>query len=391
MRTVRLNQATPPVPTQLDFDVVISQMVGLPATGSTVREKPTGGSEWQTVILAEALAARGYRVAIIGPFFAYALDRGVHYLPIGEVIGRKDAESRHRPTAKVRTRVLVSQRFGPLPNGVEFERLVVDLHDLPDARLGPVMNTLHEVSNGRVVVHSNFTASLLDGWPNVSVIPCMLPDDFYARPATPTTINGKASPRHNPRYVYGSAAMKGLEPTLSLWKQIKAAKVPQFKRATLTITSPGYDAIDPKWLKDVKDVEVVTGLSPPGMQTLLEESSGIFMVSTYPETFGIVFHQCELAGKPARVLQVHRVKDALGDTLSRLDTLFTDPNIFVESFAEPSQEWQPSANDFSVSTILPRWLEVLGLSQGAPVAEMEPQSSVAGSSPSAPNKQESAA
>jgi hypothetical protein len=42
-----------------------------------------------------------------------------------------------------------------------------------------VMNLLHDVPDGRVVVHSKFTASLLDGWPRVSVVPCMLPDEFY--------------------------------------------------------------------------------------------------------------------------------------------------------------------------------------------------------------------
>lgn len=380
MFTMRLPAALPPTPTQHEFDVVISQMLGLPATGTTVREKPTGGSEWQTVILAEALAARGFRVGVIGPFFAYALDRGVQYLPAGEVIGRRDAEARNRPTAKIRTRVLVSERFGALPAGVEFERLVVDLHDLPDARLGPVMNLLHEVDDGRVVVHSNFTASLLDGWPNVSAIPCMLPDSFYARASVP--------PRDKPRYVYGSAAMKGLEPTLALWKQIKAAKVQHFKRATLVVTSPGYDAINPKWLEGARDVEVVNGLSPAGMQSLLlEDSSGIFMVSTYPETFGIVFHQCELAGKPARVLQAHRQKDALGETLARPETLYTDANAFVDSFGG---SFDAAANNFSVSAVMPMWLDVLGLSTGAPVAEAV-RMPVMGSNPQAPNKQENAA
>lgn len=384
MFTMRLPAALPPTPTQHEFDVVISQMLGLPATGTTVRENPTGGSEWQTVILAEALAARGFRVGVIGPFFAYALDRGVHYLPAGEVIGRRDAEARNRPTAKIRTSVLVSQRFGALPSGVEFERLVVDLHDIPDARLGPVMGLLHEVDDGRVVVHSNFTESLLDGWPNVNVIPCMLPDSFYE---TRTTIDGKAPPREKPRYIYGSAAMKGLEPTLALWKQIKAAKVPHFKRATLVVTSPGYDSIDPKWLEGVRDVEVVAGLSPAGMQSLLEESSGIFMVSTYPETFGIVFHQCELAGKPARVLQAHRVKDALWETQSaRL--IYQDPNEFVTSFEQP--HGTVFAQDYSVSNVMPYWIDVLGLSTGAPVAEAV-RMPVMGSNPQAPNKQESAA
>jgi hypothetical protein len=375
---MRLPLATPPVPQDLSFDVVISQLVGLPATGSTVRSKPTGGSEWQAVVLAEALSTRGFSVAIVGPFFAYALDRGVQYIPDGEVVGRRDAEGRHRPTAKIRARVLVSERFGQLPPGVEFGRVVFDLHDLPDQRLQGVIQAMGEIPDSAVVVHSNFTASLLDGWPRVSVIPCMLPDDFvFCNALTPLTIAVDGAPRRAneggatsvypkvnraPRYVYGSAAMKGLEPTLKLWSELKRTKHPHFKRATLTVTSPGYDAINPKWLEGAKDVEVVTGLSPAGMQQLLADSDGIFMVSTYPETFGIVFHQCELAGKPAHVLQLHKHEDALYETLGRLDTLFTETTPFVDSFGYPSQPWP--ARDFSVSTILPLWLEVLGLSAG---------------------------
>jgi hypothetical protein len=385
---MQLPRSTPPTPTAFDFDVVISQTVGVPATGSSVRSKPTGGSEWQAVLLAESLAARGFRVGYIGPFFAYAVDRGVTYIPLGEVIGRRDAGGTQRPTAKVRATVVVSQRFGSLPQGIEFERLVVDLHDVPDAQLGGVMNLLHDVPDGRVVVHSKFTASLLDGWPRVSVVPCMLPDEFYAHgPQNAPQTNADGSPRRfgegaatspspdrrtrhkGPRYVYGSAAMKGLEPTLALWQQLKAAKVPHFKRATLTVTSPGYDAISPEWIKGVRDVEVVTGLSPAGMQDLLADSDGIFMVSTFPETFGIVFHQCELAGKPARVLQLHRQRDALHDTLSAA-SVFVSPNNFAEAFEGGGHV--ATDRDYRVSTVLPQWIDVLGLSAGASEATDPP-------------------
>jgi hypothetical protein len=402
MLTVRLPPATPPVPTEHTYDVVISQLVGLPATGSSVRSKPTGGSEWQVVVLAEALASRGLRVAVIGPFFAYALDRGVHYLPAGEVLGRRDALGNQRPTVKVRAEVLVSERFGTLPAGVEFQRLVVDLHDLPDQMLGGVMNAMQAVPGSKVVVHSEFTASLLDGWPNVNVIPCMLPDEFYHGPQNAPRTNGNGpnfnaggperiaksfEGRTRHRYVYGSAAMKGLEPTLALWKQLKQAKVAHFKRATLTVTNPGYDAINPEWLKGVRDVEVVGGLSPAGMQELLADSDGIFMASTFPETFGIVFHQCELAGKPARVLQLHRHKDALWEVLA-LDSLFVDPNTFVASF-DDNLDWPIETNDYRVSTVLPKWLEVLGLSAGASEATDPPATT--SDVPAAGSTQESAA
>lgn len=378
MLTVRLPEATPPNPTQYEFDVVVSQTIGLPATGSTVRTRPTGGSEWQAVLLAESLAARGFRVGYIGPFFAYALDHGVQYIPYGEVIGRRDASGRQRPTAKVQTQVLVSQRFGELPAGVEFGRVVFDLHDIPDQRLQGVIAAMRDIQDSAVVVHSEFTASLLDAWPRVSVIPCMLPDEFYghqrehgvdhapfnAAKVGATSVSPKVRTRL--RYVYGSAAMKGLEPTLALWKQIKANKVPHFKRATLTVTSPGYDQINPKWLEGAKDVEVVTGLSPAGMQELLADSDGIFMASTYPETFGIVFHQCEVARKPARVLQLHRRKDALWETMTTLDQMFerSSPSLFAnadEFVASFDDDESPIAYNFGVSATMPHWLKVLGL------------------------------
>lgn len=397
MLTVRLPEATPPKPTEFDFDVVISQTIGVPATGSTVRSKPTGGSEWQAVLLAESLAARGFRVGYIGPFFAYAMDRGVQYIPHGEVVGRKDASGAHRPTAKVRTRVLISQRFGTLPP-VEFNRLVFDLHDIPDQRLQGVMAAMQEVPNSAVVVHSHFTHSLLDGWPSVNVIPCMLPDEFYGNAIScsdkalqsaigeggATSVSPKV--RTRPRYVYGSAAMKGLEPTLALWKELKRKKVPTFRRAILTVTSPGYDAINPEWLKDAKDVEVVTDLSPAGMQDLLADSDGIFMVSTYPETFGIVFHQCEVAGKPARVLQLHRQMDALWGSTSI--TLYKDADTFVRSF---DRDHKLVGRDFRVSTVLPKWLDVLGLSAGASEAPPSPSAVSTSDVPAAGSTQEDAA
>ncbi len=182
----------------------------------------------------------------------------------------------------------------------------------------------------------------------------MLPDEFYVPRATPVKFDERRS-----NYVYGSAALKGLEPTLALWKEIKRERVYHFRKATLTITSPGYDDIDPKLLEGCKDVIVHRGLSPYGMQQLLAASDGIFMVSKFPETFGIVFHQCEIANKRVRVLRLAG-EDALDTTLANAST-FTEANAFVEDFA--IEHNQLAAHDFSVSAVLPRWLDVLGFAQ----------------------------
>lgn len=380
MRRVRLPRSTPPEPIPQTFDVVISQSLGLPVTGSIARAKATGGSEWQVVVLAEALVAAGLSCAVLGPFFAYAFDRGVHYIPIGEVgfahpqhgepMGRRDAFGNLRNTSKVRCRVLVSERFGGLPLNVEFERVVFDLHDIPDDKLAHVAATCRDVEGSHVVVHSQFTASLLDSWPSVRVIPCMVPDEFYRSESRGVGEGGSVAPPR-PRsptkahFVYGSAALKGLQPTLELWRALKASRSKFWRRATLTVTSPGYDRINHEWLKNTPGVEIRTGLSPAGMQTLLGASDGIFMVSTFPETFGIVFHQAEIAGVPAYVLRVHGQEDALETTLANPQTLFEHPDTMVSHIENGDCLPLKPAKDFSVSTILPQWLDVLGIAAAA--------------------------
>jgi hypothetical protein len=155
--------------------------------------------------------------------------------------------------------------------------------------------------------------------------------------------------------------MKGLAPTLELWNELKRTKNYHFKKATLTICSPGYDAIDPKLLEGAKDVRIYQGLSPAGMQELLAASDGIFMVSTYPETFGIVFHQCEVAGKPSRVLRAHGNADALDEVLATPDSTFDNADEYVKAFECDYGGISP--NDYRISTHIGRWLEVLGLKQ----------------------------
>lgn len=360
---MRFPAATPPVPSELAFDVLISQNLGLPATGTTVRGKPTGGSEWQTVVLAEALAALGYKVGVMSPIGWFVMENGVHYVPLGEVLGREDGYHKRRPSVHLSTHVLVSERFGELPPNVNFSRLVFDLHDMPDERLEAVMQLLGEVPESAVVVHSDFNASLHAEWPRMTVIPCMLPDAFYSPRAAPggfrASLDDGGKLRRERNYVYASAALKGLEPTLKLWREVQ--KTYHFKKATLTICSPGYDAPAPHLFEGLKNVSMYNGLSPAGMQMLLAASDGIFMVSTFPETFGIVQHQCELAGKPARILQTHGEIDALHTTLAVTENIYTEASPFVHSFE--GEQPEPKHHDFSVKTHLGKWLEVLQIEQ----------------------------
>ena len=106
----------------------------------------------------------------------------------------------------------------------------------------------------------------------------------------------------------------------------------------------------------------MTGLSPAGMQQLLAASDGIFMVSTYPETFGIVFHQCELAGKPVRVLRAHPNKDALNETLANINGLCSSADDLLAEIAH-DDPGPIEAHDYRVSAHIDAWIDVLGLKQ----------------------------
>jgi hypothetical protein len=339
----------------MTFDVVISQTVGLPAHGVSVRSRPTGGTEWQMVLLAEALAERGFSVAIVGLYGAHAFMHGVRYLPAGEVAGLVDAFCRRRPSVRVRASVVISERFGEVADGLEFDRVVFDLHDLPDDRLGGVQAAMTQIPDSKIVVHSDFMAGLLPEWPRVSVIPCMVPDEFY-----------ELSPKYQPKshkdectYVYGSAALKGLAPTLQMWRELKK-KSYHFKRARLIVTSPGYDQVDPALLEGCKDVVVQTGFTPAAMQVLLAQSDGIFHVGCMPETFGIVFAQCEIAGKPAHVLRLG-YEDALDTTIGHTETLHVNPDFFAQGF--DCEQPKVIAKDYRISTHIESWLDVLELKQ----------------------------
>lgn len=377
---MRLPFSAASAPTKMEFDVLVSQLVGLPCTGTSIRTQPTGGSEWQVVLLAEALAACGYRVGVINNVQAHTLEFGVRYIPAGEVIGRSGPFGDTRRTITVESEVVVSERFGEICPGIGFNRAVFDLHDLPDQRLTTVEGAVNAIAHSRVVVHSRFMHGLLPGWPRVEIIPCMIPDEFYELQQ-----NKWQPPRKGPTYVYGSAAMKGLEPTLQLWRELKRRKVYHFKHAKLIVCSPGYDKVRPELLKELKDVQQAPPLTPAGMQMLLKEADGIFHVGIFPETFGLVFAQCEIAGKPAHVLR-RGYEDALDEVLTHTETVFNDADFFVKSFDPhgavdgkepketvnllPSGQAASSAasatpKDYRVSTHIKKWLEVLGLKQPA--------------------------
>jgi hypothetical protein len=346
---MRFTPRQPIVPTRKEYDVVISQNFGRPIDGYRARTQPNGGSELHTVLVAEGLAGAGLHVAVIQP--------GAHTVRWGHVDYYSAQDVIDRGIWLISTDWLISQRFGNLPANVEFKRLAVEMHDLPDERVYQVTPAMAKVPGCKTIFHSNFNAELYNDFPGKVVIPAIIEDSLYELPALDRDSN-----RRDRVFVYGSAALKGLRETLELWGAMKRDKACEYmmRKAKLIVTSPGYDSPDFDSLRKVPGVEYQQQQTLGDMQKLLQRSDGIFMVNTLVETYGCIQTQCEVAGRYAWVFCPNG-PGALKETLANPETVHTDINSFVR--AVTAQKWpKPKpAKDVRASKVALQWLDALEL------------------------------
>ncbi len=337
----------------LEYDVVISQNFGRPIDSWRARTQPNGGSELHTVILAEGLRRSGFTVAVIQPGPSFVRWENVDYLSIEDVI--------YRGLYDIRCEVLLSQRFGELPINVSFSRLAVEMHDLPDDRCYNIMGAMTEVPNCKTIVHSKFNAGLYPDWPGMTIIPAAFEDSLYEFKSTLLT-----SKKRDRVFVSGSAAIKGLAPTLTLWRELKKNSY-AFKKATLIVTSPGYDSPDFDQLRDTPGVIYEQQKTLGDMMTRIANSDGLFQVNVLTETFGCVHVMAEIVKRPAWVLCTNG-PGALKEVLANPWSIHTEPNEFVKAIEQ--NEWPEviPARDYSMATLLPQWLDALGLKQRKEIA-----------------------
>jgi len=158
-----------------------------------------------------------------------------------------------------------------------------------------------------------------------------------------------------------------------LWSQLRHTYA--FKKATLIVTSPGYDAPEFEQLRQTPGVVFEQQRTQGDMMMRLADSDGIFMVNTLPETFGCVQTMAEIAGRPCWALcgrldhntgQVHfgseEATGGLREVLANPWSIHTDPVMFAQEISKPKWPALEPARDYRMSKLLPQWLDVLGLS-----------------------------
>lgn len=345
---MRFAPRQPLVPTRKHYDVIISQNFGRQIDSWRARVMPNGGSEMHTVVVAESLRRAGLSVAVLQPGPSFVRFEGVDYYSIQDVC--------KRGLWVIECEALISERFGELPQNVEFKRLIVEMHDLPDERVRTCIGFMQQVSDCKTVLHSQFNADLYQDFPGKTIIPAAFEDSLYDIPKVP-----RVTDKRERTFVYGSAALKGLEPTLVLWSELKRNKY-EFKKSTLIVTSPGYDSPEFDKLRGCPGVIYEQQKTQGDVMRRLANSDGIFMVNVLPETFGCVQTMCEIAGRPCWTLGVNG-PGALREVLANPWSVHTDPGQFVEAISKPKWPEVKPARDYRSSTLTPQWLDVLGFKQ----------------------------
>ncbi len=326
----------------MHYDLVLFDPCGVPYTGTTFRHGGLGGSEFEAVLLAEGLAEKGFKVAVLNSFKFPTHENGVDYWP---------HDILHTKTVKCKT-LLMLRSFEVPYTKIEYENVRVWLTDLPNE------NTIAQMSPwampgrpGGVVCVSNWQRSLLPATWNTTTIYNMLPDWVYDLPAKTKT------PGKN---IYASAAVKGLDQTIDFWKELK--KNYFLKKSELFVCHPGYDAIDVEKLKANK-INFLGSLNFAQLVEELRTSQHMFFVNTMPETFGISPVLAEVLGVTPQVMYLQH-SGALTEVLSNHQRVTSNADVFQQQVfdnAKNPPELKP-AKDYRVSSILPKWIKELKLS-----------------------------
>lgn len=334
------------------YDVIFYDTVGLPYTGTTPEQGGLGGSEFQAILLAEAMAARGRRVLVLNNTGSPEYVRGVDYVNHAQV----SLES-------LECDALLVQRYSMLPS-IAARRIIIAASDVPGRCYDHFAPLFASSRDTTLVTVSEWQNNLFPGTWRRTVIPNMLPDDLYEM----------RRPSHSLRFVYASAALKGLTVTLAAWNKLRNQT--GIDALELRVCTPGYDHID----TDTVAGDGVRLLGSLPFDRLVEEiaaSAGLFYVNTWSETFGVVPAIAEALGRRIHLLCTTD-PGGLPETINS-PLLTSDRELFERSFqetlAEPAGErWYGTANDFRASRVIENWLTLLD--QTVPRAKPSPRGPV---------------
>jgi hypothetical protein len=288
-----------------------------------------GGWECLMVQLASGLASAGYEVQAVRRG-AYELTDGVRYLNAQDNMGQMQCD------------VLVTGRQSQIPTWIKAERTFTACVDDPTTE----PHAYAHLKKRSVMVHlSQWQRLLYEALVHTGgvVIPSMIDDWIYELPREPK--NG---------WVCVNAWNKGTVETLKMWEHLKNSGF----EGQLSVGSPyGFpaDAYDQCQRVGARWLGLLT---PRKVVGVLNRAEAVFRVCRAPETFGVTDAIAEVVGTRVHCL----CTNGFGASKEALTSPFVTDSA-TAFIANMSRSYTVTrVNDYSVSHVMPMWLEALGLS-----------------------------
>lgn len=336
------------------FDVVIYDDVSAPFSPRIGQERGLGGVEWTLMQLATALMRDGFTVLVLSKFEGSwsTFGRGIGHLEYAHVSRAYESS--------LACSALVVSRWSQVPP-VEFKRLAFSLHDVPEHWMFG-LDQLGRLNDGAVAVCvSRWQADVLGelfvhpGWWRPVIAPMLL-DECYTR-----------GPKDPNKFVYASAAVKGLRATIDTWALIHE-HFQETHWGTLYVATNGYDDPSPKDAKRMDELAICSlgQLPAPRIIEELRSAAGLFFVNDFPETHCLIASTALALGCRCHVLTMGDAA-ALPETLAGAPLLTSSRHDFIEQFVTSylspgDPRWVLPASevpDRRARALLPKWKEVL--------------------------------
>lgn len=318
-----------------DFDVIFFDTIGNAFTRESLKTHPSGAAEIAIVKYAHWLAEQGYSVLVLNGVAGLYEDGGVTYTNNGY--------------ENYSCRALVISRYSRIPS-IRADKTVIWSVDA-DAACHAHQRELLESKKAELIAISPWHASLFPRhWP-IRLIPSAFPDRIYEQ---------STKYRDPNKFVFASAALKGLDATLRMWSLIKS-RHPKIKDAKLYVTTPGYDRPDLDQIAKTTDVVWRGELSSDLVEEELRSAAGMFYVNTFGETFCMAAALAEAVGCRPHILLAGdqgAIPWTLRSSLVTNNAEAFEAN-FVNAFGTEPPVTKPYP--FRMSKIMPMWLDVLGL------------------------------
>jgi tetratricopeptide (TPR) repeat protein len=324
------------------YDVVFYDDVGGAISPAVALKQGMAGAEHQVMLAAQGLSAAGRKVLVISRLKRWGFENEYN-----ERIAFVDIQEYQEICVKV----LVIHAYSSIPAWIEADKTFVLSKDLPGG------NHSDHLSNGLTVggwTHiapskwaSDEYGKLYPNWKTRIVIPYMIQDHVYTFPKVPKDPN---------KFIYASAALKGLTRTLEEW-----CGIPRVSHAMLYVCVPGYDAPSnkDKTLFDSENIKFLGSLTPEKVIEEMRTAAGMFYVNVFPETFCVSAVLAETLGCRMHILCENGF-GALKETLtsaSVTDDLRTFRAEFVTSCIY-DVEGSPPRN-FNEHEVVPQWEHAL--------------------------------